>query len=95
MLPIASGSIVIGQYVDSFKSIKPGDTYIFVTMNSGILFKRVSKIDKDKIFLKSDNPLFYSYSLPLTEIREIWKTKLYMSYQLPDPGSSALMMDVA
>ena len=95
MLPIASGSIVIGQYTESLGYVKPGDTYIFITQNSGILFKRVARIDKDKIFLQSDNPLYYSYSLPLSEIREVWKTKLYMSYQLPDPGSAALRMDIA
>ncbi len=95
MLPIASGSIVIGQYTEQLSSVKLGDTYIFITENSGILFKRVAKLEKDKIYLKSDNPLYYSYSLPLSEIREVWKTKLYMSYQLPDPGSTGINMDVA
>jgi transcriptional regulator with XRE-family HTH domain len=90
MLPIVPGSIVIGRYVEDAKHLKVGDTYIVVTLNSGILFKRVAKLEKEKIFLKSDNPHFYSYSLPLSEVKEAWKTTLYMSYQFPDPSGNVL-----
>ena len=90
MLPIVPGSIVIGRYVEDSKHLKVGDTYIVVTLNSGILFKRVARVEKEKIFLKSDNPHFYSYSLPLSEVKEAWKTTLYMSYQFPDPSGNVL-----
>jgi transcriptional regulator with XRE-family HTH domain len=79
MLPIPSGAIVIGQYVEKPRDVKAGDTYIFVTENNGILFKRVASVDKKSIVLKSDNRFYASYSLPLSDIREIWKSKLYMS----------------
>ncbi len=88
MLPIASGSVLIGQYVEKIADIKEGETYVFITANHGILFKRVLFVDKTKIGLKSDNTLYHSYDLPLMEINEIWKTKLYMSYTFPDPEKS-------
>jgi|SRR6185437_70469 len=88
MLPIETGSVLIGQYVEKVKDVKEGETYVFITANHGILFKRVSFVDKSKIGLKSDNPLYHSYDLPLMEINEIWKTKLYMSYNFPDPEKS-------
>jgi transcriptional regulator with XRE-family HTH domain len=88
MLPIVSGSVIIGQYVETLRDIKLGDTYIFITSHHGILFKRAAHIDKQRILLKSDNPLYHSYDLPLSEVNEIWKTKLYMSYHFPDPNST-------
>jgi transcriptional regulator with XRE-family HTH domain len=88
MLPIPNGSVLIGQYVESVKDVKQGETYVFITSNHGILFKRVGFVEKKKIGLKSDNPLYHSYDMPLMEINEIWKTKLYMSYDFPDPEKS-------
>jgi transcriptional regulator with XRE-family HTH domain len=88
MLPIPTGSVLIGQYVESVKDLKPGETYVFITVNHGILFKRVGFVDNQKIGLKSDNPIYHSYDMPLMEINEIWKTKLYMSYHFPDPEKS-------
>jgi len=88
MLPIPTGSVLIGQYVEKITEVKKGETYVFITANHGILFKRVGFLDKLKIGLKSDNPTYHSYDMPLMEINEIWKTKLYMSYHFPDPEKS-------
>jgi transcriptional regulator with XRE-family HTH domain len=88
MLPIPSGSIVIGQYVESAKDLRLNDTYIFITAQDGILFKRLVDVTKKQILLKSDNPMYKNYSLPLSDIEEIWKTKLYMSYQFPQPDNT-------
>ena len=87
MLPIPSGAVVIGEYVEAIKDLKVNETYILITMNNGILFKRVAGVVKDTIVLKSDNPTYSSYSLPLTELQEIWKTKLYMSTHFPEPDN--------
>jgi transcriptional regulator with XRE-family HTH domain len=91
MLPIISGSVIIGQYVESFKDVKKDETYIFITLNNGLLFKRVADINKQNIYLKSDNPLFESYSLPLCEIQEIWKSKLFMSKDFRKPEDDNIL----
>ncbi len=90
MLPIPSGSVVIGEHVESLRDIRLNDTYIVITLNDGVLFKRITRLDQSKqqILLKSDNPLYTTYSLPLSEIQEVWKTKLYMSYQFPEPNET-------
>jgi len=87
MLPIPSGSVVIGEYVESLRDLKVNETYIIITMNNGILFKRIAGVVKDTVILKSDNPTYASYSLPLEELQEVWKTKLYMSSQFPEPDN--------
>ncbi|RYD81746.1 MAG: LexA family transcriptional regulator [Sphingobacteriales bacterium] len=90
MLPVYSGSIIIGQYVENLQHLRLGHTYIFITQWHGILFKRVSFIGTDKLVLQSDNPLFHSYDLPYSEIKEVWSTSLYMSSHLPEPAEHTL-----
>jgi transcriptional regulator with XRE-family HTH domain len=72
MLPLQSGSYVIGQYVDSWKEIKNGHTYIVVTRNEGIVYKRLYR-KEGYLELHSDNPLYSPYSLQLSEVVECWQ----------------------
>ena len=88
MLPIANGSIVIGQYVENANEIKTNQTYVVVTSYNGIVFKRIENVSKKEITLKSDNPIYKTYSLPVDEIEEIWRTKLFMSYDFSAPDNS-------
>lgn len=90
MLPVYSGSIIIGQYVESLQHLRIGHTYIFITEWHGILFKRVSFIGTDKLVLQSDNPLYHSYDLPFSEVKEVWSTTLYMSSHFPEPAEHTL-----
>ncbi len=90
MLPVYSGSIIIGQYIENLQHLRIGHTYIFITQWHGILFKRISFIGTDKLILQSDNPLFHSYDLPFSEIKEVWSTTLYMSSHLPEPAEHTL-----
>jgi transcriptional regulator with XRE-family HTH domain len=90
MLPIPSGSIIIGQYVDNWKHLKDDKTYILVTQREGIVYKRVFNHIKDKgvLNLVSDNPSYSSYELPIDDILEIWESKAYLSTQFPDSQMS-------
>lgn len=88
MFPIPSGSIVIGQYVEGTHDIKPGYPYILITLNNGIIFKRVVEVHEDRLLLKSDNPTYRSYSLPLAELQEVWYAKLYISSDLTEPDNN-------
>jgi transcriptional regulator with XRE-family HTH domain len=93
MLPIISGSIVIGEYIEKKEDIRKGDTYIVITQEDGILFKRVAAMNKQRIVLKSDNTFYESYSLPVSEIREIWKSRLYMSSNFDEPDNSIKQLE--
>ncbi|MEX0883143.1 MAG: LexA family transcriptional regulator [Cyclobacteriaceae bacterium] len=87
MLPLRSGTIIIGAYVDNIINVKSGKTYVLVTESEGIVYKRVFNYieEKGKLFLVSDNDLFKPYEIPILEVREIWEAKAFISNQFPDP----------
>jgi transcriptional regulator with XRE-family HTH domain len=87
MLPIQPGSIVIGEYLDDWKQIKTNETYVLISKNDGIVYKRIitkSKESKSYI-LKSDNKAYEPYNIDLDEILEIWRAKAYISTVFPEP----------
>lgn len=87
MLPIQPGSIVIGEYLDDWKQIKTNETYVLISKNDGIVYKRIitkSKESKSYI-LKSDNKAYEPYNIDIDEILEIWKAKAYISTVFPEP----------
>lgn len=91
MLPLASGSIVIGKYVEQLYELKNGSTYVLVTQSEGVVYKRVFNYieEKGKLFLVSDNKSFSAYELDPSELMEIWEAKAYISVEFPDPNSSS------
>jgi len=40
MLPLPTGTIVIGEYVENWNDVKAGETYVFISMNDGVVYKR-------------------------------------------------------
>lgn len=87
MLPLRSGTIVIGQYVESSTELKNGKTYILVTGDEGVVYKRIVKYaDKPELFrLTSDNKQYDAYDVKGEDIVEIWQAKAYISLEFPDP----------
>jgi len=75
MLPTPSGSVIVGEKVDSFKDVKNSNTYIVVSNADGVVYKRIITNDdhKDKLTLLSDNPLYEPYQVNSQDIVEIWK----------------------
>lgn len=90
MLPIVSGSIIVGKYIEHLKEIKNGVTYILVTSSEGVVYKRVFDYieEKGKLFLVSDNQAYSAYELDPTEVIEIWEAKAYISVEFPDHKTS-------
>lgn len=86
MLPIQPGTIVIGEYVEDLSIIKNGQTYVLVTQNEGIVYKRIFNYiaDNGKLFLVSDNRQYAPYPLDPQDIIEVWAAKAYISVQFPD-----------
>jgi transcriptional regulator with XRE-family HTH domain len=87
MLPIQPGSIVIGEYLDNWNDVKTGETYIVVSKNEGVVYKRAGNRFKENKELKliSDNKVYDPYQIAAEDILEIWKAKAYFSSSLPDP----------
>ena len=93
MLPLPSGSVIIGQYVEDIHQIKNGKTYILVTVREGVVYKRVFNYleEKSKLYLVSDNKSYSPYELDPSEVLEVWEAKAYLSMQFPTPRSETDM----
>lgn len=78
MLPTPSGSIIVGEKVESLEDAKSGQAYIVVSKNEGIVYKRIQKNNrsKNKITLESDNPQFQPYQVLAEDIIELWEAQV-------------------
>lgn len=87
MLPLQPGTFIISEYVSDWNTIKPGDTYVVISINDGIVYKRiVNEPRKTKnLKLKSDNENYEIYTIPISDVLEIWKAKAYLSTSFPEP----------
>ncbi|TAH26328.1 MAG: helix-turn-helix domain-containing protein [Cytophagales bacterium] len=87
MLPLASGTIIIGQYLEDWTSLKTGKTYIIITKSEGIVYKRITNQleSHQNVILSSDNKLYQPYEINVSEIIEIWESKAYLSTTFPQP----------
>jgi transcriptional regulator with XRE-family HTH domain len=85
MLPITSGTVIIGKFIEDWSSIKDGTPCILVSQQEGVVFKRVyNKIKADATLrLHSDNPVFDPYEVSIDNIYEIWEAKAYISNSFP------------
>ncbi len=85
MLPIASGTVIVGRYVEEWASIKDGTPCIVVSSRDGIVFKRIfNKMRSNAMFvLHSDNPNFSPYDISADDVLEIWEAKSYISSTFP------------
>jgi transcriptional regulator with XRE-family HTH domain len=81
MMPTASGSIIVAEKVDSPDDVKSNQTYIVVSRNEGIVYKRILKNPKakNKLTLVSDNPTYQPYNINTGDIIELWKATLIIS----------------
>ena len=93
MLPILSGDIIIGEYLENWADIKSGETYVVISKNDGVVYKRIGNKFKEnkKLKLISDNPVYEPYEINGEDVLEIWKAKGYISTQLPQPTPEPTM----
>lgn len=73
MPPFKDGSFIIGKYVEDIQDLKVNRSYIFVTLNDGISYKRFKAHKKKSIEVSADNSFYKPYEIPLGEIVEIWQ----------------------
>lgn len=100
MDPIPSGAYVIGEYVQDWHNINDGKTYVLVTRDEGVVYKRVYMHPSGELWLKSDNPQYETYSVHLSRLLELWKAVGYICTTIPEPDAvslsklSAMMLEV-
>nr|WP_262910388.1 LexA family transcriptional regulator [Pontibacter silvestris] len=85
MLPIASGTVIVGRFIEEWSSIKDGTPCIIVSQKEGVVFKRIyNKIQEAAVLrLHSDNPVYSPYELNVEDVLEIWEAKSYISSTFP------------
>lgn len=81
MLPTPSGSVIVGEKVDSLDDVKNNAACIVVSRNEGIVYKRVQKNgrQRNKLTLVSDNPIFHPYTVNAEEVLEMWQAQVVIS----------------
>ena len=82
MLPIQPGSVVIGEYVDNWKNIKDGLTYVVLSKHDGIVYKRLfNQVEENgTLILRSDNTAYPAYPIKIEEVLEVWKAVLHIGH---------------
>lgn len=79
MLPVEAGSIIICSYVEKLQDIKDGKTYVIVSQDQGLVYKRVFK-KEESISLLSDNDAYLPYDIDFQSIAEIWEYYAHLSF---------------
>ena len=78
ILSTPSGSIIVGEKVDTIDDAKNNQAYIVVSKSEGIVYKRIVKNNrsKNKITLESDNPAYQPYQINTEDILELWHAQV-------------------
>ena len=81
MMPMESGSIVICSYVENLHQIKDDRTYVIVSKENGLVYKRLKTNDHEqKLILISDNDSYLPYEINFSDVAEIWQYYAHLSF---------------
>ncbi|MDV3950302.1 XRE family transcriptional regulator [Elizabethkingia anophelis] len=72
MPPHRDGSFIVGSYVERLSDITNGKTYIVLTKDEGVAYKRLYKNGKNSFKLSSDNDFYKPYEVKAEDILEVW-----------------------
>lgn len=89
MLPVLPGSYVLSEYLQDWTELVDGATYVLLTLNDGIVYKRVynQMSQNNELMLKSDNSDYRPYNIRIDEVSEIWKAIGVISFDLNNTPS--------
>ncbi len=81
MLPTPSGSVIVGERIEDVDDIKNSNTYIVVSRQEGIVYKRIirSNRNKAKWTLMSDNPNYQPYNVNAEDVLELWQAQMIIT----------------
>ena len=88
MLPTPSGSVIVGEKVESVEDVRNSQAYIVVSRNEGIVYKRIVKNNKakNKLTMVSDNPSFQPYQINTEDVIELWQAQMVLSRVTAQPA---------
>lgn len=83
MLPVKDGSFIIGKFIQDIHDIKDGRTYVVLTKDDGLVYKRIYNRIKDRksLLLYSDNKKYAPYEVKVDNVLEIWEFKCCINTQ--------------
>ena len=89
MLPLKSGTIVIGRYVENIAHVSDGKTYLAITRQEGVVFKRLYRYPDDpaRLCMVSDNRNYQPFDVQVGDILELWEARAYIAFEFPDPDA--------
>lgn len=73
MPPHRDGSFIVGRYIENLGEVRDGKTYILLTKEDGIVYKRLNKNGKNSLMLVSDNSFYEPYTVKASDVLEIWE----------------------
>lgn len=73
MPPHNNDSSIVGKYVEKIGDVVDGRTYIIITYDKEMVYKRLNKNGKNALMLSSDNRFYKPYEVKFSEIAEIWE----------------------
>ncbi len=73
MPPIKEGSFVVGKYLEKFDDVKLGRTYVVVTKDDGLSYKRIMNATRKEFELHSDNKVYQPYKVKTEDVLELWE----------------------
>lgn len=91
MPPLDTGDYVVGRYIESLNELAEGKTYILLTKNEGIVYKRVYKSKSNQLELHSDNKSYTPYLVKTMDILEIWE--FVCSLKVSDKKDNEISME--
>lgn len=85
MLPLQSGSIVIGEKITAWDDLVSGQMCVVVSKHEGIVLKKIYKrrFAEGRLLLKSQNLSYRPYEMEATEILELWRFVAHISQCFP------------
>lgn len=87
MLPTPSGSVIVGEKVDNLEEVKNTNTYVVLSKNEGVVYKRIIRNAKARntLTLMSDNPVYEPYYVNAEDVLEVWKAVYILQKAAPAP----------
>src|SRR5688572_7452210 len=90
---VAPSDVVIAELVEKLEDIKDGFVYVLVNnahdVDNIVLKRCLNYLDKGGVIIcKSDNkdPQYPTFPLPVENIKEVWKFKMKLTRQAPEPS---------
>jgi len=75
MLPVKDGSFIVAKFIEDINDVKDGHTYIVLTKNDGLVYKRIynNVEERQALLLSSDNKAYKAYEVAAEEVLELWE----------------------